>query len=207
VPPCTVRRVSARCPDRRDALAAACSFSSLIILAAALTLGLGGTGHLALLGARAAHRPDRRDVRRRPQLQLSHHFGRCSRLGGTGRLALLGARAARCLTGVGLAAPAASARSSSRPLFPPSAWAAQAASQRVQLIALGLGLSRPRLGRQGRLTLPGARAARSPDRHDARRRLQVQLSHHLGRCSRPLLGRHRPPRTAQRACSSSPRRA
>jgi hypothetical protein len=202
VPPCTVRRVSARCPDRRDALAASWSFSSLIILAAALTLGLGGTGHLALLGARAAHRPDRRDVRRRPQLQPSHHFGRCSRLGGTGRLALLGARAARCLTGVGLAAPAASARSSSRPLFPPSAWAAQAASHLSARAAHS-----PRLGRQGRLTLPGARAARSPDRHDARRRLQVQLSHHLGRCSRPLLGRHRPPRTDQRACSSSPRRA
>jgi len=50
-------------------LAAACSFSSIIISAAVLALGegllalgLGGTGRLALFGARAAHRPDRRDA-------------------------------------------------------------------------------------------------------------------------------------------------
>ena len=37
-------------------LAAACSFSSLIISAAVLALGVGGTGRLTLLGARATHR-------------------------------------------------------------------------------------------------------------------------------------------------------
>jgi hypothetical protein len=93
-----------------------CSFSSLIISAAVLALGLGGTGRLALLCACAAHRPDGRDARRRLQLQPAHHLD-CSfsslnisaavlalYLGGTGRLALLGTRAALRPTGVTLAA-------------------------------------------------------------------------------------------------------
>jgi hypothetical protein len=154
-PPCTVRRVSARCPDRRDAI--------------------------ALLGTRAAHHPDRRDARRRLQLQVSHHLGRCSRLGGTGRLALLGARAARC----------------------PDRRGARRACSFSSLI-LSAAVPALGLGGTGRLTLLGARAGRCLGRHDARRRLQVQPAHHLRHCSRPLLGRHRPPRAARRACCSLP---
>ena len=57
-------------------LAAACSFISLVISAAAFALSSRSTGRLALLGARAADRPDGLDARRRLRLQLAHHLGR-----------------------------------------------------------------------------------------------------------------------------------
>ena len=218
-------------------LAAACSFSSLIISAAALALGLGVTSNLALLGARAAHDPDRRDAaahdpdrhdaRRRLQPHLTHHLGRCShpRLGSnrppSGRL--LGARAAH-------RPDRRDARRLQLQLHhllgrlprPRLGWLAQAASRcsaRVQRIALtGMTLAAAcsfssliisaavlalGLSRTGCLTPLDARAAHRPDRRDARR-LQLQLHHHLGRLSRPRLGWHRLPRAAPRTCSSSP---
>jgi hypothetical protein len=172
-----------------------------------LALGLGGTGRLALFGAfqlvaltgvtlAAACSFSFLIISAAVLAWAAQATSRCS-----ARVLLV------ALTGVGLAAPAASARSSSRPLFPPSAWAAQATSHFSARAAHSprlLGLSRPRLGRQGRLTLLGAHAGRCLDRHDARRRLQVQPAHHLRHCSRPLLGRHRPPRAARRACCSLP---
>jgi len=91
--------------------AAACSFSSLIISAAALALGLGSTGRLELLCACAAHRPDRRGARRACSLSSLIISAAVLALGvgGTGRLALLGARATHrvqliALTDVRLAA-------------------------------------------------------------------------------------------------------
>ena len=63
------------------------------------------------------------------------------------------------------------------------------------------------LGGTGCLALLCARAAHRPDRRDARRRLQLQLTHHLGHRSRPRPGRHRPPSAARRICSSLPRQA
>ena len=130
----------------------------------------------------------------------------------------------RCLQGPSrVGQGAAPACSSSRPLFSPSAWAALAASRcsaRVQLIALtGVTLAAAcsfssliisatvlalGLGVTGRLAPLGAYAAHCPDRPDALSRMQLQLSHHLSRCSRPRLGQHWPPRAARRACSSSP---
>ena len=119
-------------------LAATCSFSSLIISAAVLALGLGDTG--------------------------------CS-----ARTQLI------ALTGVTLAA-----------------------TYSFSLLIISAAVLALGLGGTGSLLLLGAHAAHLPDGHDARRRLQLQPAHHLGRWSRPWLGQHWPPRAARRACSSSP---
>ena len=64
----------------------------------------------------------------------------------------------------------------------------------ISAAALALGSSGA-----GRIALLGARSAHRPHGRVARLRLRLQLSLHLGRCSRPRLERCRPHRAAQRA--------
>ena len=152
---------------------------SLFIQAAALALGLNGAGRIALLGARSAHRPHRRETLASACSfsSLSLHSCRCSRPRPEPH------RPARRA----LSSPPSRACCSSPP-------AASALSLSISAAALALSSSVQAASRCSACAQLTALTASA-------------LSLHLGSCSCPWLERCRPHRAARRALSSPPSQA